>query len=107
MRADPEPDDHVVVLHEANDPVTSTDACRVHRFHHVNPLEVQTRMMGVGLEQLVSDPRLITHVGREASKALPKRGSRVRFHSLSGSSGSVSPARYSRRASAAIFARKS
>jgi uncharacterized protein (DUF2252 family) len=45
VRTNPEPDDHVVAIKEANGPVAATDSSREDRIYGVYLFEVKTRMM--------------------------------------------------------------
>jgi hypothetical protein len=107
MRANPEPDDDVAVFEKADHPIAPTDTSRVDRFRRMDALEVKAGVVRVCDEKPVRDSRLVSNVIRQCRQPFTKSRCGSRPHSFSGSSGSVKPARYSRRASSAIRARRS
>ena len=105
MRSDPEPYDHIF-LH----PCSKRSIMNPYP-HRVNGrsdgLKLQTRMIGVFLEQPVRHTRLGTHRIGELREGFTEIWLKMRDHKRSGSSGSVLPAAKCARARSASFARAS
>ena len=53
MRANPEPNDEILVLTETNSPIAAANSSREHRLLLVNTLEVKAGMMWVLDEELI------------------------------------------------------
>ncbi len=106
MRANPEPNDAVAVLHAERAPANRHASGKDRRIS-LGGFESETGVIRVALEVPICLNRLPLNVSRQAVKALSESLGRVRYQSLSGSSGRVRPARNSFKASSAMFARVS
>ena len=100
VRTDPEPDD-LVLLKNSKRSAVDAYSYRVHWTSSANPLEFQSWMIGVRNKKAVGVLCLLADLGSEAPISIPKATARKRLHvyNSSGSKGSVSPARWSDRAS--------
>ena len=69
MRADPKPDDRLV-LQDAHGPIALAHADGVDWLGLVNPLEAKTGVTGIAPEQPIGLPGLALNVGRQLGEAL-------------------------------------
>ncbi len=92
MRPDPEPHD-ILPLPNAKRPVPQADAHRENGTTWVNLLELKARMERIDSEGAVGSSGPALDLRRQPLKRLPEAFVRVRVHILSGSTGSVRPAR--------------
>jgi hypothetical protein len=92
MGPDPEPHD-VLALPDTERPVPQADADRENGAMRVNLLELKARMEWIGPEGAVGSSGSALDVRWQPPKRLPEACVRVRVHILSGSIGSVRPAR--------------
>ena len=107
VRADPEPDDDIV-LDDADGAVRAADADGLDRLSRLQPFESETRMTGILQPETVRVSRMLLNDRRKICEAGPEAAGGPRFHHiLSRSSGSVSPARNSASASSASRSRAS
>ena len=106
MRADPKPNDDVPVFRAQRSP-SEGDANGVNLVVTLRRLEAERGVVGVALEVPVCTDRLPLNLTQQAAKALIEFRGPMRNQSASGSSGFVSPARYSAMASSASAARLS
>ena len=106
MRANPEPYNPILIA-LSHRTVTLADARRVNGKTGMYRLEAQTWMPRIAHELPVCFSRLFLDQIRQFCKCLAKLRCGARFHSLSGSSASVFPARSSAIASAASLANAS
>ena len=90
VRADLEPD-NTVIIQNAQGPIIPGYANRINRGIVKDFLEIQSRIIGIFQESTVGSPGPSLNRIRKFGKLVAEISGDVRFHSWSGSSGSVCP----------------